>query len=170
MLPLFPDSLAMRATIGLIDPLGLALLVGCPYQSCFAVVLYCRSISGIRCSILLYSQYLGYCLFLGLSTIMRVQHAFCYRSTLGVHCMLLPAAIQYVPCCCCAAAGAAAGSAQQQLEQPTTAVAMPATTPAAVVATILDAVLLLLSFSCAGEAISYAQAPLEVSSARRRQG
>ena len=29
MLPLSPDSLALRAAIGLIDHLGLALLVGC---------------------------------------------------------------------------------------------------------------------------------------------
>ena len=29
MLPLSPDSLALRAAIGLIDPLGLALLGGC---------------------------------------------------------------------------------------------------------------------------------------------
>ena len=44
---------------------------------------------------------------------------------------------------------------------------MPATTPAAAIAAIFD-VVLLLSFSCAGKAISPAQAPLEVGTARRR--
>ena len=39
---------------------------------------------------------------------------------------------------------------------------MPATTPAAAVAAVFYVVLLLLSLSCAGEAISSAQAPLEV--------
>ena len=38
------------------------------------------------------------------------------------------------------------------------------------VAAIFDGVLLPLSLSCAGEAISSAQAPLEVSTACRRQG
>ena len=72
-------------------------------------------------------------------------------------------------CRCCAAADGASGSAQQKLQQPTAAAGMPGSTPAAAaVATIFDVLQLLLSPSCAGEAISSAQAPLEVGTARRR--
>ena len=66
------------------------------------------------------------------------------------------------------AGGVAAGSTQQQPQQPTAAAAMPATTPAAAVAAIFAVVPLLLSLSCAGEAICSAQAPLEVGTARNR--
>ena len=71
-------------------------------------------------------------------------------------------------CCCCAAAAVAAGSALQQLQQPAAAVTMPTTTPAAAVPAIFYVVALLLSLSCSGEAISSAQAPLGVGTARRR--
>ena len=45
---------------------------------------------------------------------------------------------------------------------------MLGSTPTAAVAVIFAVVLLLLSLSCAGEAISSAQASLEVGTARRR--
>ena len=94
---------------------------------------------------------------------MRVQYASCARSNTGVCLKLVSAAMPFVSlCCCCAAAGVAAGSAQQQLQQPNAAAALPATTPAAAVAASFDVLLLLLSLACAGEAISSAQAPLEV--------
>ena len=59
-------------------------------------------VSGARyCS---YSQHLDYCLFSGLSAIMRVQYSSCSRSNLGMYCKLLSAAMPYVPllllCCC----------------------------------------------------------------------
>ena len=102
---------------------------------------------------------------------MRVQYASCSRSNMGVYCKLLSAAMRTYRCCCCAAAGVAAGSAQQQLQQPTAAAATPATTaPVAAVAAIFAVVPLLLWLSCAGEAISSVQAPLEVGTARRRKG
>ena len=85
-------------------------------------------LSGVRyCSD---PQYLDYCLFSGLSVIMRIQYAFCSLCNLGVYCKLLSSAMTYC-CYCCATAGLGAGAAQQQLQRPTVAAAMPATTPAA---------------------------------------
>ena len=51
-------------------------------------------LSGVRyCSD---PQYLDYCLFSGLSVIMRIQYAFCSLCNLGVYCKLLSSAMTYV--------------------------------------------------------------------------
>ena len=121
-------------------------------------------VSGVRyCS---YSQYLDYCLFSGLSAIMRVQYASCSRSNLCVYCKLLSAAMPYIPLllllllCCCwccgwvctAAAAATARSSNDACYHSCCCCCYFCCCAAAAIAFMCDA----------GETISSAQASLEV--------
>ena len=121
-------------------------------KNCSAVLYICSVLSidikyqvlGVRfCS---YSQYLHYCLFSGLSAVLRVQSACCSWSNLGVYCDLFSAAMPHVLLllllCCCWCCGWVFPAAA----------AMPSHTRSAAVAGIFD-VVLLLSLLSAGEAV-----------------
>ena len=125
-------------------------------------------VSGIRCSILLILAVSRSLPVLRVECDNARKYASCSRSNFRVYCKLLSVAMPYAPLlllCCCWRSGWVCTAAATYSN---TAAAMPATTPAAAVADILAVVSLLLSFSCAGEALSSAQAPLEVGTARRR--